>query len=139
MRPNNPVPLNPEKKRLVKAVVPLPNGFFGSPYAFTLSAYHFLTSSRGLSMASHPDHTAQISRINRIIGQLEGVKKQIASNTYCPNILIQTKAIVSAIKSLETSLLEKHIQHCVKNAIQSGKQEEEKIAELLHIFKTRIK
>jgi len=87
----------------------------------------------------HPDHSGQLTRINRIIGQLEGVKRQIDKNTYCPDILMQTKAIVSAIKSLETNLLEAHINHCVKNALKTGKGEKEKLAELLNIFKTRIK
>ncbi|MCB0326763.1 MAG: metal-sensitive transcriptional regulator [Bdellovibrionales bacterium] len=90
-------------------------------------------------MASHPDHSAQISRINRVIGQLEAVKRKIENQDYCPDILIQTKAIVSAIKSLETSLLEKHIHHCVKDAIKSGRDERQKLNELLQIFKTRIK
>ena len=63
----------------------------------------------------------------------------ISENKYCPEILIQTKAVSSAIRSLETNLLEKHINHCVKNAIKSGRGEREKVEELLSIFKTRIK
>jgi DNA-binding FrmR family transcriptional regulator len=90
-------------------------------------------------MACNPDHTDQIKRINRIIGQLKGVKNQIESNTYCPKILIQTKAISSAVRSLETNLLEKHIHHCVKDAFQSGVGVKEKTEELVEIFKTRIK
>lgn len=90
-------------------------------------------------MACNPDHTDQIKRINRIIGQLEGVKRQIEGNTYCPKILIQTKAVSSAVRSLETNLLEKHINSCVKDAIKSGKGAKEKTEELISIFKTRIK
>ncbi len=87
----------------------------------------------------NPSHSDQIKRINRIIGQLEGVKRMIESGEYCPKILIQTKAVNSAIRSLETNLLEKHINHCVKNAYKSGKGEKEKTEELIKIFKTRIK
>ena len=86
-----------------------------------------------------PSHSDQIKRINRIIGQLQGVKRMIEDNTYCPEILIQTKAISSAIRSVETSLLEKHISHCVKSAAKSEKELDKKITELSQIFKTRIK
>ena len=88
---------------------------------------------------STPDHKNEINRINRVIGQLEGVKKMIEDQVYCPEILIQTKAISSALRGLETSLLEKHINHCVKNAIESKKNSSQKIDELVNIFKTRIK
>lgn len=90
-------------------------------------------------MACNPDHSDQLKRINRMIGQLEGIKKMINDNTYCPKILIQTKAISSALRSLETNMLEKHIKSCVSNAIESGVGAEEKTQELLDIFKTRIK
>jgi len=90
-------------------------------------------------MACNPDHSDQIKRLNRIIGQLEGVKRQIEKNTYCPEILIQTKAASSAIRSLETNMLEKHINNCVKTALSTGKGAEQKTEELIKIFKTRIK
>lgn len=90
-------------------------------------------------MPCNPDHSDQIKRINRIIGQLEGVKRMIGANEYCPNILIQTKAISSAVRSLETNLLEKHINNCVKNALVSGTDADEKTQELISIFKTRLK
>ena len=87
---------------------------------------------------NHPDHSAEIKRINRLIGQLEGIKRMIDDGVYCPEILIQTKAASSALRSLETSLLEAHINHCVKNSLKNG-DSEQKISELIQIFKTRIK
>lgn len=90
-------------------------------------------------MACNPDHTDQLKRISRIIGQLEGIKRMINSNEYCPNILIQTKAISSAIRSLETNMLEKHIDGCVKSAITSDIDADLKTKELIDIFKTRLK
>ena len=90
-------------------------------------------------MACKPDHTDQIKRINRMIGQLGGVKKMIEDGVYCPEILIQTKAVSSALRSLETSLLEGHLKGCVTEAFETGKDQEVKVDELLQIFKTRIK
>ena len=54
---------------------------------------------------STPDHRAEISRIRRISGQLNGIENMILEGRYCPDILMQTKAISSALRSLEASLL----------------------------------
>ncbi len=90
-------------------------------------------------MACKPDHTSQIQRINRMIGQLGGIKKMIEEGVYCPEILIQTKAVSSALRSLETSLLDGHLSGCVSESFESGNGSDKKIQELLQIFKTRIK
>ena len=94
---------------------------------------------QGLCMDNCPNHSPEIKRINRMIGQLEGVKRMIQEGVYCPEILIQTKAVSSALRSMETSLLEGHINHCVKTSIETGKDPDKKINELVSIFKTRIK
>jgi DNA-binding FrmR family transcriptional regulator len=90
-------------------------------------------------MKKHPDHSAELNRINRMIGQLEGVKKMIGDNVYCSEILIQTKAISSALRSLETTILERHIHHCVHGSLKSEKTVDKTVEELVHIFKTRLK
>lgn len=90
-------------------------------------------------MSKHPDHSAELKRINRMIGQLQGVKKMIEDGVYCPEILIQTKAVGSALKSLEVELLRAHVGHCVKNARSNESAMNDKLSELVDIFKTRIK
>ncbi|NCN27952.1 metal-sensitive transcriptional regulator [bacterium] len=90
-------------------------------------------------MPKNPDHSAQLNRINRIIGQLQGVKRMIEDKEYCPNILTQTKAIASALRSLECTLLDGHINHCVKNAFEKKSGAEEKANELVEIFRARLK
>ena len=93
-----------------------------------------------MSTDQHPDHNAELRRIKRIIGQLEGVQKMIVDRRYCIDILNQTKAISSAVHSLEASLLEKHLHHCVSDAFSATEQErEKKIKELLGIFQKRLK
>lgn len=85
----------------------------------------------------YPDHGKEVSRINRIVGQLEGVKKMIEEQRYCPDILTQLRAASSATKSLEASILECHLGSCVAEAFESGNNEEqqEKISELITLFK----
>lgn len=87
----------------------------------------------------NPDHRAEILRINRIQGQLDGIKKMIESQRYCPEILTQTKAITSAIRALEAQILEKHLRHCVQNALaQNSDESAVKIEELVTLFLKRL-
>ena len=90
---------------------------------------------------SHPDHKKEITRIKRIKGQLDGIQKMIERGEYCINILHQTKAVSSAVHSLEVALLEKHIQHCISDAFcpdHDRKDREKKIQELLSLFRKRL-
>lgn len=82
----------------------------------------------------HPDHSKELHRVNRIIGQIEGVKRMIEERRYCPDILTQTRAVNSAIRSLESKLLERHLEHCVRSAF-NGLDGEEKITELVELFR----
>ena len=84
--------------------------------------------------AAGPGHSAQITRINRIQGQLEGIKKMIGDGRYCPVILAQTAAVRAAVRSLEALLLEKHLDTCLRRSFEEGGSEE-KIRELLTLFR----
>jgi CsoR family transcriptional regulator, copper-sensing transcriptional repressor len=83
----------------------------------------------------NPNHAGQLKRLARIRGQLDGVGRMIEQERYCIDILAQTAAIRAAIKSLEAALLEKHMAHCVLDAMNAGGDADQKIAELLAVFK----
>jgi DNA-binding FrmR family transcriptional regulator len=86
--------------------------------------------------SENPDHTKQLHRINRIIGQLEGVKRMMEDRRYCPEILTQTRAVSSAVRSLEANILQGHLESCVRKAFESGKKDSEaKIEELVDLFR----
>lgn len=89
---------------------------------------------------SVPDHGVDIKRISRMIGQLEGIKRMIEEQRYCQDILTQTKAVSAALKSLETSILARHMNHCVSAAFESKNQAEsqKKIDELMDFFSKRM-
>ena len=76
--------------------------------------------SNVIKINKNPDHIKNIHRINRIHGQLKGVEKMIVEKRYCLEILQQTRAITSAIKSLENNILNKHIDHCVVDAMKKN-------------------
>lgn len=72
-----------------------------------------------------------LSRINRIDGQLDGIKKMIEEDKYCNDILIQIVAAEKSLKSLATLMFENHIYRCISDDIKS----EEVIDELVSLFK----
>lgn len=90
----------------------------------------------GGKVAPHPDHSAQLARLNRVIGQVEGIKRMIESRRYCPEILVQTRAVSSALKSIELGILGKHVRHCVSEALvtKNLKQSETKVEELISVL-----
>ena len=73
------------------------------------------------------------SRINRLTGQLNGVKKMIEENRYCTDILIQLSAIDKAVKGLASLIMEDHLKTCVVEKIQEGNTQV--VDEITDIFK----
>ncbi len=67
----------------------------------------------------HPDHGAHLNRINRAVGQLNGVKRMIEDRRYCPEILTQVRAARAAMRSVELLILGTHLRHCVAEAAQA--------------------
>lgn len=62
-------------------------------------------------------------RLNRAIGQLNGVKTMIDENRYCGDILVQLAAAESAIHRVSEILLQEHLETCVVEQIQQGNTE----------------
>ena len=74
-----------------------------------------------------------INRLNRISGQINGIKKMIESDTYCNDVLIQLKAVESSVQSLSNHILENHLYNCVTRDLENG--EYDTIDELISLFK----
>ncbi|WP_127587804.1 metal-sensitive transcriptional regulator [Paenibacillus koleovorans] len=70
-----------------------------------------------------------ITRLNRIEGQIRGVKGLIEKDTYCDDVLNQIAAIQSALNGVGKLLLEGHMKTCVVEKIQAG--DKDIIAELM--------
>ncbi|MEX2416743.1 MAG: metal-sensitive transcriptional regulator [Paenibacillaceae bacterium] len=70
-----------------------------------------------------------ISRLNRIEGQIRGVKGLIEKDTYCDDVLNQIASIQSALNGVGKLLLENHMRSCIVERIQEG--DHEVIEELL--------
>lgn len=64
-----------------------------------------------------------INRLNRIEGQVRGVKKMVEDDRYCIDILIQVSAVQAALNGFNRVLLNNHIKSCVVDDIKAGKVE----------------
>ncbi len=78
-----------------------------------------------------------MNRLNRIEGQVRGIKKMLEENAYCPDILIQVSAISSALNSFNKVLLDNHMNTCVVENIQKGNLEV--VVELTNTLKKLMK
>ena len=78
-----------------------------------------------------------IHRLNRVEGQIRGIKKMVENDTYCPEILIQVSAANAALNSFTKVLLASHIRSCVAEDIREGK--EETIDELVTVLQKLMK
>jgi len=78
-----------------------------------------------------------MNRLSRIEGQVRGIKAMVERGAYCPDILVQTSAVNSALNSFSKVLLSNHIRTCVRNDIKDGNDEvvEELVATLQKMMK----
>ena len=67
------------------------------------------------------EYKALTSRLNRIEGQVRGVKRMLDDNAYCVDILTQVSAISAALNSFSRMLLDNHIRTCVVDGITEGR------------------
>ncbi len=73
------------------------------------------------------------NRLNRISGQINGIKKMINEDVYCNDVLIQLAAVEKAIKNLSNIILEDHLYSCITTDLEDGKVES--IDEIISLFK----
>lgn len=78
-----------------------------------------------------------MNRLNRIEGQVRGVKGMVESNAYCPDILTQVSAITAALNAFNRELLNSHIRTCVADGLKSGS--DEKLDELVALLPKLMK
>lgn len=88
----------------------------------------------------HPDHTNQLSRLNKIEGQIKGIKRMIENKRYCVDILTQVKAAAAALSKVEQGIMKTHIQGCLKTAVESKDpiDVQDKIDEIMKILNKRL-
>lgn len=72
---------------------------------------------------SEEEYKSLIHRLNRIEGQIRGIRGMVEQSAYCPDILIQSAAVTAAMNAFNRELLSNHIRTCVVKDIQAGNEE----------------
>ncbi len=93
--------------------------------------------SHKIKERSEKEYKDLIHRLNRIEGQIRGIKGMVEKDAYCTDILIQVAAVNAALNSFNKVLLANHIKTCVIKDIKEGR--EETVEELLLILQKLMK
>lgn len=83
------------------------------------------------------EYKALINRLNRIEGQIRGIKGMLEKDVYCTDILVQVAAVNAALNSFNKELLANHIKTCVAQDIRNGN--DETIDELVAVLRKLMK
>ena len=86
---------------------------------------------------SPEEYKKLINRLNRIEGQIRGIRAMVENGAYCPDILVQVSAVSAALNSFSKELLATHIRTCVADGIRRG--EDEVIDELVTTLQKLMK
>ena len=86
---------------------------------------------------SDEEYKKLIHRLNRIEGQIRGIKGMIEKSAYCTDILVQSSAVTAAVNAFNRELLASHIRSCVAEDIREGR--DETLDELIDTLKKLMK
>ncbi|MBQ3534375.1 MAG: metal-sensing transcriptional repressor [Clostridia bacterium] len=86
---------------------------------------------------SEQEYKSLIHRLNRIEGQVRGVRKMVESDAYCTDILTQVSAISAALSAFNRELLSNHIRTCVAEDLKQDKTES--VDELIQTLQKMMK
>ncbi len=83
------------------------------------------------------DRKDEIKRLNRVIGQIEGVSKMLAEHRKLEDVLMQCKAIHSALKSVESRIMKSYLDAALDSIVklEKKKDRQEKLSEFDALFK----
>lgn len=86
---------------------------------------------------SEEEYKRLIHRLNRIEGQIRGIRGMVEKSAYCPDILVQVAAANAALNAFTRELLGSHIRTCVADGIREGK--DETVDELVEMLQKLMK
>ncbi|VVA43533.1 conserved hypothetical protein [Candidatus Roizmanbacteria bacterium] len=84
------------------------------------------------------DHNQKILHRMKIAkGHLEKVISMVEKDEYCLDVIQQTQAVTSSLEKVSELILENHLKTCVRESMESGKNIDEKVAEVIEVFKRK--
>lgn len=85
-----------------------------------------------ITVRSEDERKKLIHRLNRIEGQIRGIRGMVENDAYCTDVLTQSSAVSAALNSFNKELLNNHIRCCVSRDIREG--HDDVIDELLDVL-----
>lgn len=91
--------------------------------------------------ASPQDIEKLLNRAARIKGQVGGIERMLEEEAYCIDLINQIHSVSQALDSLSAEILERHLETCVRDAIDSGDpyEEQEKLDEFMETVRSYLK
>ena len=83
------------------------------------------------------DKATLLKRLSRVEGQVRGIARLVAEDTYCLDVLTQISAVKAALDEVGMRLLEDHVQHCVVDSVRAG--EDAKATELVSAVRRYVR
>ncbi len=85
-------------------------------------------------------HESQITRLNKIEGQIRGIKKMISDERYCVDILTQIRSANRALAKVKDNIFQCHLEACVHDSLSGDDPSDrskkiDEIIELLSMFR----
>lgn len=85
------------------------------------------------TLRSEEEKRSLTTRINRIVGQMNGIKRMVEEDRYCEDIIIQLSAVEKSVRSLASLMLERHMHGCLTESVKNGNTQV--IDEIVGLFK----
>ena len=80
-------------------------------------------SCRKKTMRNEDERKKLIHRLNRIEGQVRGIRAMVENDAYCNDILTQSSAVNAAVNAFNRELIASHLRTCVARDLREGKDE----------------
>lgn len=94
--------------------------------------------AHGYATAEHTDRL--LARLKRVEGQVRGLQRMIEEDRYCIDVLTQISSATRALQAVAVTMLDDHVRHCVRDAIDQGPEAADaKIEEALDVIARLVK
>jgi len=87
-----------------------------------------------------PRRDELLGRLRRVEGQVRGLQKMLEEDRYCIDVLTQISSATRALQAVAMTMLEEHVRHCVRDAIEEGPETADaKVDEALDVITRLVK
>lgn len=69
------------------------------------------------------------ARLNRIEGQVRGVRRMIEEERACAEVLLQLRSVINALCRVQDNVLHQHLRRCVRESFEAGSDERDRKTE----------